>query len=236
MKILFPHKTPLQKFSTKVCKLLVENFFDVYYTGGTVRDLLLHKNVYDIDISTNAKPEQVADCLIKNKIQTNLAYKKFGVVIATQGGLQLEITTFRQDLSSKTRYPKILYINSPKKDSERRDFTANALYLSIKNGKILDFQQGLKDIAKKQLRFIGVPEKRIKVDPLRIIRALRLALVLNFSIEKKSLTAIKKYFYLIHSLTVNRTKKEINKVTDKKNNLLLQKLIKDKNLLDSKFK
>lgn len=214
----------------------MENFSHVYYTGGSVRDLLLHKNVTDIDISTNARPEQVANCLIKNKISTDLAYKKFGVVLAKQGDMQLEITTFRQDLSSKTRYPKIVYINSPKKDSERRDFTVNALYLSVKNGEILDFQQGLKDIAKKQLRFIGVPEKRIKEDPLRIIRALRLALVLNFSIEKKSFVAIKKYFYLIDSLTINRIKKELNKVTNKKNNLLLQKLIKDKNLLDNKFK
>jgi tRNA nucleotidyltransferase (CCA-adding enzyme) len=83
---------------------------------------------------------------------------------------------------------------------------------------------------------LACPKKRIKEDPLRIIRALRLALVLNFSIEKKSFVAIKKYFYLIDSLTINRIKKELNKVTNKKNNLLLQKLIKDKNLLDNKFK
>lgn len=181
MQIIFKPKSPLKKFGEKIYFLLVDNFPQSFYVGGMVRDILLSKRVTDIDIATEAKPQSVVELLSADGISADVRYKNFGVIIAKQGSLKVEIATFRKDLPSQSRYPKIAFATSPKTDSQRRDFTINALYLSQKMSKVLDFYNGIADVKARRLKFIGNPQKRIKEDPLRIVRALRFSLIFKFN-------------------------------------------------------
>lgn len=236
MKYIFKPKINLEKFGSKVFSVLVENFSQTFFVGGMVRDLLLKKKTTDIDITTQGKPEEVSKLLKLAGITTDDKYKNFGVIVAKHGGLQVEIATFRKDLQNSSRYANVVFINNPKIDSLRRDFTINSLYLNGITGQILDFNEGIKDLKNKTLRFIGEPKNRIKEDPLRILRALRFSLVLNFKIEKKSLLALKKYFSLLETISKTKINNELNKISSEKLKRLLQNALDSKKILDKLFK
>jgi tRNA nucleotidyltransferase/poly(A) polymerase len=212
MHFQYKPKSGLEKFGAKVYNLLVENFPQTFYVGGMVRDLLLQKPVTDIDIATEAKPDDVELLLSESGIDYDTANKKFGIVVAKNHSCKIEVATFRKDLPGKSRYPKIRFVKSAKQDSLRRDFTINALYLRQKDGKIFDFHRGLRDLRLKNLRFIGKPEKRIKEDPLRMIRALRFTKTLNFVLDDKTEKAIQNNLSLINTLTVSKIKKDLDKI------------------------
>ena len=236
VKYNYKPKTKLEKFGVQVYSALVENFKQTFFVGGMVRDLLLQKKITDIDIATVAKPEQVVAALKKYYIETNIGFKKMGAILAVEPPFAVAITSFRKDLPSDTRYPEVSFTKNIKIDAGRRDFTINSLYLRPKSGTILDFYNGLSDIKNKQVRFIGKPEKKIKEDPLRIVRALRFALVLNFGLEKKAKATIKKYFNFVKELTAAKLKKEIDKVKNKQQKKILEKVINNPKLLDKYFK
>ncbi len=236
MKYILKPKTNLEKFGAKVFSVLVENFSQTFFVGGMVRDILLGKKITDVDIATQANPDEVIKLLHLANILTDSKYKNFGVLIAKQGSLSVEITTFRKDFKTSSRYARIAFIHSPKIDSQRRDFTINSLYLSGVSGKILDFHGGIKDLANKTIRFVGNPIVRINEDPLRILRALRFSLILNFKIEKKSLNAINKYFYLLKTISKLKIYRELDKITDKKLKQLLLSVLTKKKILDKQFK
>ncbi len=235
MKFAFIPKTDSEKFALKVYFSLVENFSRTYLVGGTVRDLLLGKKITDIDIATQARPNEVVECLKKHFIDFNIGFIRHGVVIASQRGLTAAIATFRKDLRSSSRYPKIKYVKSAKEDSQRLDFTINSFYFSPKNQKILDFHNGFKDLKNKSLRFIGKSEKRIKEDPLRIIRALRFCLLLSFTLEKNTKKAIQNNFNLVNTLTKNKIRSELEKLTDKSLRKILETVLRKPELLDKRF-
>ncbi|MFA5990792.1 MAG: hypothetical protein WC794_00920 [Candidatus Doudnabacteria bacterium] len=236
MKYLFKPKTNLEKFGIKVFSVLVENFSQTFFVGGMVRDLLLGKKIVDIDIATQAKPDEIVKLLRLANILVDEKFKNFGVIIARQGNFQVEITTLRKDLKSASRYTKVVFVNDPKLDSQRRDFTINSLYLSGVTGQILDFHEGIKDLTNKTLRFIGNPKNRITEDPLRILRGLRFSLILGFKIEKKSLSAINKYFNLLKIISKTKMDTELNKIPEKKLKLLLLNVLTAKKILDKQFK
>lgn len=212
MKLQYHPKTNLEKFSLHVYATLAKEFPQTYFVGGMVRDWLRHKKIRDVDLTTIALPEKVKEILQRDKIPIDIDHSKFGVVRARQGDNYLEIATFRQDLKAANRYPKVRFVKSPRADSTRRDFTVNALYFSPKHGQLLDFHSGLKDLKKGQLKFIGDPIAKIKEDPLRIIRALRLQMQLNFFLEQKTATAIKKCFSLTEQLTRTKIAREVSKL------------------------
>ncbi len=236
MKYLFKPKTKLEKFGSKVFSVLVENFSQTFFVGGMVRDSLLEKKITDIDISTEAKPDEVVQILKSANILIDQKYKNFGVIVAKQGNLQIEIATLRKDLKSTSRYTRVVFIKDVKKDSQRRDFTINSLYLSGLSGQIQDFHKGLNDLSNKTIRFIGSPVDRIKEDPLRILRALRFSLILDFKIEKKSLKAVKNNFNLLKNISKSKINSELNKITDKKLKQLLQNALDSEKMLDKQFK
>lgn len=223
-------------FGVKVYSVLVENFTNTFFVGGTVRDLILNKNLLDIDIATSATPEEVVFVLNKNQIRTNTTYKNFGVIEAVSKKLKISIATFRKEIQTQSRYPKIAFTTNIKLDSQRRDFTINALYFSPKHPKILDFHEGLADLKKKQIVFIGNPQKRIQEDPLRILRALRFALNLKFKLSKKAFESINRNFFLTKQLTKSKIQTEIKKVSGKNNKILFKQIIFGKKTLDKQFK
>lgn len=235
MVVSYKPKTKEEKFGEKIFHILVENFPQTFFVGGTVRDMLLGKKVIDIDIATSAQPKEVTKLLQENEIAYDDSYSNYGIVVAKYKTNTAEIATLRHDLKSSSRYPKVRFIKSPTQDSIRRDFTVNSLYLSLKSGKILDPQKGLSDLKNKLIRFIGNPKKRIQEDPLRIIRALRFALELNFKFENKTFRALNKYFPLIEKLTRTRIQKEINKLNGIKLKKQLQNIL-DKKAIDKYFK
>ena len=227
---------PLEKFGHKVCNTLVENFPQTFFVGGVVRDGYLNRKITDIDLATTATPGQVAELLRQKGIMCDTSHSKFGVVVAKQGNLNVEVATFRKETYGHSRYPQISYITNAKLDAKRRDFTVNALYLQGITYRLLDYFGGKKDLKDKTIRFIGDPKKRIQEDPLRIIRALRFCIILGFKLEIKTKQAVKNNFYLVKTLTHTRLEKEILKLKNKKQKIILQKVINSPILLDKYFK
>jgi len=226
----------LEKFGEKVYSALVENFSQTFFVGGMVRDVLLGREVMDIDIATSAPPEQIIKTLKEWGIEYSDLHKKFGNIIAKQGSSEIEITTLRKDTHTSGRYSQVTFVKTPKADSGRRDFSVNALYLKLNPLKILDFHTGLKDLKGRKLKFIGKPFQRIQEDPLRILRALRFALVLNFRLDNKTYTAIKNNFNLLENLTQSRTQKEIKKITSPQKRKILEEVVNEPKTLDKYFK
>ncbi len=214
-----------QKFASHVFNIIASQYPQTYFVGGAVRNFLLGHKISDIDIATIATPEQVTLLLKKDGVSTTGTHKKFGVIVASKGTQKVEITTFRKDSYLDSRYPKISLTKSVKTDSTRRDFTINALYYSPLTKELLDFHNGLADIKNKRLKFIGNADKRIKEDPLRIIRAYRFALQYNLQFENKTKLALQKNKVLIKKISQQRLQKEINTLLSQKLRAKLKKVI-----------
>jgi tRNA nucleotidyltransferase (CCA-adding enzyme) len=209
-------------YGFKDLKPILESFskhgHKAYIVGGSARDILLSKKTNDVDIASDAKPEKIVAMFNLTKVDPFTF--KFGSLKATINEIPLEITTLRKESDYKDfRHPQsVEFIKEPSEDSNRRDFTINALYLD-KDGKVLDFHNGQKDLQDKVIRIIGEPTARLKEDPVRILRALRFSMVLGFDIEPKLLDAIKTNQELLNEVSEFRIKDELMKLGRyKKNN------------------
>lgn len=182
--------------------------FDIYLVGGFVRDFYMKNDTNDIDMATNAKIESLEKIFKGEEYTTNyncLTFKKEGFLI--------QISPYRKEGKYiNHRYPsKIKYTRSLKKDSNRRDFTCNSIYLS-KDLKYIDFHNGIKDIDNKILRSIGNSAQKLKEDSLRILRTIRLAMKLDFKIDEELSLAIKNNKKYLKELSYTRKKEEIEKM------------------------
>lgn len=204
---------------------IVENFSKTFFVGGMVRDLLLSRKITDIDIATEAEPDQIVNVLKNQNFKLNLEAKRFGVIAVIVGKQMIEITTFRKDVYTNSRYPKISFVNTSNIDSKRRDFTINALYFQAKSLTIYDYTSGLVDLSKKLIKFIGEPNDRIQEDPLRIIRAYRFKNQLHFSFDKKTEQAIEKNLNLISKLTQTKVHNELLKIKSNRSRQQLKKIL-----------
>ena len=189
----------------KLAKLFNDNNYRLFMIGGTSRDYLLNKEVYDYDFVSDATPDDMKEFLK----DANYHFEKYGSVRVKVDNVHVDITTLREEDSYlDSRHPsKIRFV---KEDYVRRDFTINAIYMD-ENLKVIDPSNGLVDLKNKTIRFIGDPEIRIKEDPLRILRAERFSKKLNFVIEPKSLEAIQKYRYLLDKINPEKIKEELRK-------------------------
>lgn len=192
----------------KLAKLFNDNGYRLFVIGGTSRDYLLNKEVYDYDFVSDATPIDMKKFLP----EANYHFEKYGSVRIKVDGVHVDITTLRiEEGYSDYRHPsKITYVKEIEKDYVRRDFSINAIYLDEKLN-VIDPVHGLDDLKNKVIRFIGDPKTRIKEDPLRILRAERFAKKLNFEIEPKSLEAIEKYRDLLAKINPEKIKEEIRK-------------------------
>ena len=156
--------------------------------GGAVRDLLLGMQPKDFDIATDAKPEEVK-ALFKN---SRLIGRRFRLAHILFGREIIEVATFRGhhmegsagELHEDGRIIRDNVYGTIEEDAIRRDFTINALFYDIKDFKVLDYCDAMKDIESRQLRMIGDPETRYQEDPVRMLRAIRLAVKLNLTIHE----------------------------------------------------
>ena len=185
--------------------LFNKNGYRLYMIGGTSRDFLLKREVLDYDFVTDATPEEMKGFLEN----ANYHFEKFGTVRLKTNGKHVDITTLRKESEYiDQRHPsKITFTKKLEEDYVRRDFTINAIYID-ENYNILDFCNGISDLDNKIIRFIGNPEKRIKEDPLRILRGERFAYKLGFEIEKETFKAMNKYRDLLANLNPEKIKEE----------------------------
>ena len=213
----------------KIIKELSEAGYEAFVVGGCVRDLILKKEPKDWDVTTSAKPEEILKIFSDGRYENT-----FGTIIVPfkdeEGELieEVEITTYRSEQGySDRRHPdEVRFEEDIDKDLERRDFTVNALALSlgkidekyakyilkIEGFEVLDFFGGLKDIEKKILRAVGEPSDRFKEDALRMMRAIRFACELDFEIEPKTLRAVGKLAGNIKFISNERKRDEFIKI------------------------
>jgi tRNA nucleotidyltransferase/poly(A) polymerase len=194
-----------------------------YIVGGQSRRYL-KDGLFDgneFDLATSASAKEVYKMLIKRRVLPLAINETFGLVSFKYNGLLFEVTAFREDLYSKedlertNRYPsQVNFGVTLKKDSERRDFTINAIYLELPSLSVQDFHKGKADLKQGVIRTIGKAGQRFQEDPLRILRAIRLKHDLDFKFDASTNLAVKKYMPLVRRLNPGVLKKEIQKLQE----------------------
>lgn len=193
----------------KAIKYLENNNYEAYVVGGAVRDYLLGINPSDFDISTNATPIEVKE-VFKNFYTIDTGIKHGTISVMIDHNL-LEITTYRKEqLYKDYRHPeRVEFINNLEEDLIRRDFTINAICY---NREIIDLVGGIKDLKANVIKAINDPNERFIEDPLRILRALRFASTLGFSIEENTKQAVIANFHLLEHISKERINQELIKM------------------------
>jgi len=229
----------ISKNALKVLYRLNEAGYQAYLVGGGVRDILLGLNPKDFDIATDATPEQVHDLFRNCRLigrRFRLAHILFGrevIEVATfrashEGSEQkTAVIPPRHDRKNRNNKPKRDHLaqtstqgmlvrdnvyGTMQEDAFRRDFTVNALYYTVKDFSVIDYADGLQDLAERQLRLIGEPTARYREDPVRILRAIRLSCKLNLTIEEKTAEPIKELANLLSHVSSARLWDECNKL------------------------
>lgn len=201
--------TPLETAAIEVVKKLRAARHEAYFAGGYVRDIKLGLIPHDIDIATSAKPNAI-EKIFKKTVPTG---KAFGVIRVRESGYWFEVATFRVDLpGGDARRPSGVKFTNAKEDAKRRDFTINALFYNPIKEEIIDYVGGLKDLKSKKLKFIGLAQKRINEDHLRLLRAVRFKTALNFKMSKKDLDIIKKNKEKIKTVSAERIQDELTRM------------------------
>jgi len=207
-------KINLPLFVKEILKKLLEVGHEIYIVGGAVRDLTIGQKIKDWDFTTNATPEIILG-LFPNGFYDNL----FGTVRVINQSSIYEITTFRKEMGySDSRHPdKISWGKTIEEDLIRRDFTINAMALKptsplSSSFTLIDPHHGQKDIQAKIIKAVGDPDKRFAEDALRMMRAIRIATQLGFSIEEKTFAAIKKNVNLLDKISAERVRDELLKL------------------------
>ncbi len=209
-----PHWQHFQKhpqFSAvqSICEKLISHGFLAYLAGGCVRDYLLGLIPEDFDVATNASPEKLF-ALFPQSLSVG---KKFGIVILPFDGFQVEVASFRSEGEYiDGRHPSRVQTASAQEDACRRDFTVNALFYDFQTQQIIDYVNGQKDLEKGLLRAVGNPDLRMKEDRLRILRAIRIAVQVDFQIEKDLLRSIRTWGRKIQVISQERITAELRKM------------------------
>lgn len=187
---------------------------EAYLVGGGVRDLLVGLAPKDFDISTSAKPEQVRDLFRSAR----LIGRRFVITHVRMGGEIIEVTTFRgaitatQDRDETGRILSDNIYGTLESDALRRDFTLNALYYDVGDFSIIDYAGGMDDLQAERLRLIGDAELRYREDPVRMLRAVRIATKLGFAIDPASAKPIPRLALLLGEVPAARLFDEVLKL------------------------
>ncbi len=203
---------------------------ELRFVGGCVRDALLGRTVTDVDLATPTLPQDVLEKFKTDAIKTYPTGIDHGTITARIGETHFEITTLREDVACDGRHAEVVYSTDWKRDALRRDFTINALYANA-SGEITDFTDGVSDLNRKCLRFIGTPADRIVEDALRILRSFRFATELDFDMDAASLSACVQHANRIENLSGERIQQELFKLLSRMKNVKMLQLMHDKGVL-----
>ena len=190
------------------------------FVGGCVRKYLSNDEIDDIDIATILSSDDIKEKFKNTDFRIVDTGIKHGTITLISKKFKLELTTLRKDLETDGRHAEVEYIDDWRLDSERRDFTINAIYLDI-NGNIFDPQNGKNDLKNKIVKFIGDPQKRIEEDYLRIIRFIRFKIMYDSRVEQTTDNAIKLNLNGIKKISKERVLIELYKILDLKNFIML---------------
>ena len=216
MKLFFPD------YALSCLHTIENNGFEAWFVGGAVRDAILDREFYDVDITTNALPEDIIR-IFPRTVPTGI---KHGTVTVILNGNPIEVTTYRSDSDyTDSRHPNsVKFEKNIEFDLSRRDFTINALAFHPDRG-LLDLFGGLNDIKNKKIAAVGNPTKRFTEDSLRILRAFRFSSVLDFEIENETLCAAYNCAERIAFLSGERILSELKKLAEGKNPAVLEQLV-----------
>lgn len=198
----------------KTCEALQRRGYRAYIVGGAVRDLLRGATPKDFDVATDATPEQVRRC----QKRAVIIGRRFQIVHVMFGREIIECSTFRalegagQRKDSTGRVLSDNVFGEMWEDAARRDFTVNALYYDPKTEEVFDYHNGYEDIKRGYLRMIGEPEQRYREDPVRMMRAIRIAAKLGFAIDPDTEAPIPKMAHLLENVPSARLVDEILKL------------------------
>lgn len=199
----------------KIINIIEANGHQTLIVGGAVRNFLLNLDVVDYDLATSARLSEVSQLFL----DTSLIYRnnlEWALKINYQG-FKCEISTFRIEKDYCDRIPQtIVYVDNFKEDVLRRDFTINAIGFSLSQGYV-DYTNGLNDIENKIIRSIGNPKVRFNEDPIRALRALRLAATLDFKIENATLKEIITMYPQALNINSNHVENELRRIISGKN-------------------
>ncbi|MBI3888360.1 HD domain-containing protein [Candidatus Nomurabacteria bacterium] len=220
----------IPKEVSHVTETLEKAGFEAYLVGGCVRDLIIGREPKDWDVTTNAKPEQIIGLFEKTVYENT--FGTVGVVISFGGtqdvpretgdevvpretpeNMMIEVTPYRIEAKySDFRHPdEVKFSENLSDDLKRRDFTINALAMDSK-GHVTDLFEGIKDIKDKTLRAVGNPDDRFTEDALRMLRAVRFACQLDFSVSYETMESILKNAELLSKISAERIRDEFEKI------------------------
>lgn len=192
-----------------IIKKLQKHGYEAYAVGGCVRDSILQRQPGDWDITTSARPQQVKE-LFRRTIDTGIQHGTVTVMLGANG---YEVTTYRIDgVYEDGRHPKeVLFTPSLEEDLKRRDFTINAMAYNPTTG-IVDMFEGQEDIKRKVIRCVGSPRERFSEDALRMMRAVRFAAQLGFTIDEETKAAIHELKQNLKKVSAERVQVELSKL------------------------
>lgn len=204
-----------------------------YFAGGCVRDLLLGLEAKDFDVATDAPPATVRK-LFSN---TQAVGAAFGVILVRHRKSTIEVATFRSDgVYADGRRPQSVRFTTAEEDAQRRDFTINGLFLDPIDNKVIDYVGGQADIAARVIRAIGDPEKRFHEDHLRLLRAVRFAARLGFTIEPATADAIRREAPSLKRISPERIADELRRMLVAPTRATAWRMLRELNLLPEVFR
>ena len=207
---------------------------NIKLVGGAVREALYNRKTEDLDFAINMKPNLVKKKLEENDIKFKDKSKGHGTISIFSKDCVIEITSLRKDIKTYGRKAKVGFINSFEEDAKRRDFTINSIYSDL-DGNLFDPFDGLEDLEKNKIKFIGTPINRIKEDNLRLLRYFRFVGAYNNNekqLHLKSLNACINNFSKIKGLSKERVQIEFNKLILSENVSFALSVLKKNNLLN----
>lgn len=240
------HPISRQQISENALKVLYRLHgagFEAFLVGGGVRDLLLGGKPKDFDVATNATPEQLRQ-LFRN---CRLIGRRFRLAHIMFGRDIVEVATFRghhqessqsQNIAAQSEAGMLLRDNvygTIDEDAERRDFTINAMYYNIADYSIHDYAGGMEDLEDRLVRLIGDPETRYREDPVRMLRAVRFAVKLDFDIEEDTAAPIEQLAPLLRDIPAARLYEESLKMLQAGHGLETYHLMRQYNLFQQLF-
>lgn len=197
--------TDLYQAALRVLRRIRDAGFEAYFAGGCVRDQLRGVPPKDYDIATSALPDQV-QALFPRTVDVG---KQFLVIRVREAGHEVEVATFRSDVSySDGRRPDTVRPSSYREDVLRRDFTVNGLLLDPIENKVIDLVGGQEDLQRRVIRCIGDPRRRFEEDKLRVMRAIRFACQLQFEIDPPTFEAVRQFAPQITQVSWERIRDE----------------------------
>jgi poly(A) polymerase len=203
-----PKRPPMQ-----LADLFHEAGEEIYLVGGSVRDAVLGRDLEDFDFATSARPERIASLVSDWADVVYEVGAAFGTVAAQKDGHTVEITTFRKEIyREESRKPVVTYSDDIETDLSRRDFTVNAIALSLDDFQAVDPFDGLPDIAKRVLRTPLDPEISFGDDPLRMLRLFRFKAMLDFDPDLSALEAVSKMASRLEIISAERIRDEFSKL------------------------